>query len=119
MRSSKLRQVDMLRDLIGERLVAVRKARLPAVRKSFEAELRRLKRLKEEVDRVEKPLILRLQKLGYNLSYNGVEVRAYGYELPDSVEGELRRVKELLVLGRDDEAQERIDRLVEQFSLGK
>jgi hypothetical protein len=117
--SSKAKRVDELKDLIGDRIVAERKAKLPEIEKSFGEQLQRMKRLKEELDRVEKPLIQKLQKLGYNLSYSGIEVRTYSYELPEGVDRDLRRIKELLVLGRDEEAQQKIDRLVEQFSLGK
>ena len=119
--SSKAKRVEELKGLISDRLIAERKAKADDVKKALSKELKTMKRLKEELSKIETPLKENLEKDGYSLSYNGedIEVRTYGYTFPEQVEKDLAKIKELLVLGRDDEAQEKIDCLVKQFSLGK
>lgn len=119
--SSKAKRVEELKGLISDKLIAERKAKAAEVKKAFAGELKTMKRLKDELSKIETPLKEKLEKEGYSLSYNGedIEVKTYGYNFPEQVEKDLTKIKELLVLGRDDEAQEKVDSLVKQFGLGK
>jgi hypothetical protein len=109
--------VDMLRDRISEKLHSERKKGLAEAKRRFRKEAARVTELEKELEELRSEIV----KAGFCLDSKGdLEVASiYGRDLPEGVERELCAIRELAVLGREEEMTAKIDSLAKRFGLGQ
>lgn len=114
------KKIQNIKNILITRLEERRKEMLGQVQGRFKAELRELKELDKRITEVRKKVEKKLP-LGYGISGDEIYVASHYADdvIPEEDLAVLRRINELYVIGKTEQAQKELSKLLKKYKVGE
>jgi len=114
------KKIENIKNILVTRLEESRRAMLGQIQNKFRTEVRDLKELDKKITEVRKKIEKKLP-LGYGISGHEIYVASHYSDdiIPEEDLTALRRINELNVIGKTEEAQKELCKLMKKYRVGE